>query len=126
MNANWIKIAAALAVICGLYELYEVFAYVEDIRRGPTNVVRGVAIYVLPFLIIAGGITIYFRRLVIGAGMAMLGISIQHVMIDITPRHWLPLALGVAGVVIAMAVQKQRDLEELKTVETEHVTVLPG
>jgi uncharacterized membrane protein len=126
MNSNWIKVAAALAIICGLFELYEVYGYAEDIRRGSTNVVRAAAIYVVPFLIVAGGIAIYFNRLVSGAGITMLGISVQHVMIDIAPRHWLPIALGAAGVILAMAVQKQRDFEELKTVETEHVTTLPG
>jgi hypothetical protein len=126
MNSNLIKAAAALVVVCGLLELYEAIAFVEDVKRGSTNVVRGVAIFVVPLMIVLAGTAIYFQRLIVGAGVGLLGISVQHVMIDILPRHYLPVALGVAGVVMAMYVQNQRDADEMKNVETERVTTLPG
>jgi hypothetical protein len=124
MTTNLLRAAAALALVCGLLELYEAFSFIEDIKRGSTNPVRGVGILVVPFLIIAGGIGIYFDRLIVGAGTVLAALSIQHVMIDISPRHWLPVVLGAAAVVLAMYVQKQRDYEDMKNVETERVTTL--
>jgi hypothetical protein len=125
-STNMLKLAAVLGAICGLVELYEAATFVEDIRRGSTNVVRGVFIFIMPLVIVAGAVGVYFERVVIGAGTMLVGIGIQHYLIDMAPRHFIPVAIGLAGIFLAMYVQSRRDAEELKDVPREHITVLPS
>jgi hypothetical protein len=118
MNESQIlKLAAALGALCGLIELYEAITFVEDIKRGSTNVVRGVFIFILPLVIVAGAVGIFFRNIILGAGAIVVGLALQHYLIEIAGRHYLALALGLAAVFLAMSVQRRHDFEELKREE---------
>jgi hypothetical protein len=124
-DANLLKLAGVLAVLCGAIELYESLAFVEDIKAGAGNAARTILIHVIPIGIALGGLAMIMGRLIIGAGVVINGIGIQHCLIDIGGRHFIALGLGLAAVAVAMYVQRRRDIAGHRDVISERVTVLP-
>lgn len=118
MNSNLLKAAAILAAIGGLMELYQAVTFVEDIKRGGTNPVRGVLILVMPLVIVAGAVVLYLGRAIVGAGTVLAGTSLQHTLIDLGGRHFLAFGLALLAIFVAMYVQTQRDRAERKAGET--------
>jgi hypothetical protein len=113
-DSQILKIAAALGVLCGLIELYEAITFVEDVRRGSTNVVRGVFIFILPVVIMAGAAGIYLGRIVPGAGAIVVALGLQHYLVEMAGRHYVAVALGLGAVFVSMYVQRRHDLEATK------------
>jgi hypothetical protein len=109
MNATLLKVAALLAAVAGVLEFYQVFTFVEEIKRGTTNPAKGVLIYVMPLLIIAGAAALYTGRIVVGAGTVLIGTSLQHTMIDLTGRHMLGFGLALVAIFLSMYLQMPHD-----------------
>jgi hypothetical protein len=116
-----LTVAMACGIAAGLWELYQAITFVEDIRRGSTNVVRGVFIFVLPVLMIVAGIAIRYFDIVIGSGALMPLMGLQHYLIELQPRHFLALALALAATFAGMTVQRRHDREALRKEEQEAI-----
>jgi hypothetical protein len=95
------NVAMALGVSSGLIEIFLAATTVAAVGRSANYV--GFMIYVVPLLIIAGGLAIrLYPDSALGTGVVLNGIAIQHVLVEIKPIHYLPIILAVLAVIIGL------------------------
>ena len=104
MHLTFLRVAGALAIICGALELYQTIAGTARIQHG-----GGGAVYVVPFFIAAGGILLAIDRLLLGIGFVLVGLGIQHFMVEITPSHYVAVIAGIASILLGIHVLRSRD-----------------
>lgn len=103
--------ATMLAVAGGLIELYLVAT--SGARTGHVNAVGAVMVFVMPMVMIAGGVLLGRGNEVLGAGLVLVSIGIQHFMVEITKPYILPFGLAVLAIVLSIyAEQTKRRMVE--------------
>jgi hypothetical protein len=91
--------ASALGAIAGLIELYIGLVVAFD---GQSGRAKSVLVVVFPLIILAGAIgTTRLRQADFGAGLMLIGFSLQHVLIEIRSFAQIPLAIILVATVLA-------------------------
>ena len=104
MHSNVMKIAGALAMACGLLELYLVAS-----GHGRIQHAAGGLYYIVPLVMAGAGVAIMSGRLALGTGCLLISLGIQHHFVEMTPIYYPVFALGIAGLILGVVAMEQQD-----------------
>jgi hypothetical protein len=101
------NIAMALGVMSGLIEIYIAYTAAPEVTRSSDY--AGFMLLIIPLGIIAGALAIrFYRESHVGAGIVLMSIAIQHILLQIKPLYFLPIVLAGLAVAIGVYVDDAR------------------